>query len=169
MNCDDAIGDGYRLVVNRRQLAALFRVTETTVRAWMQETPALPSMASGRHGVENQHDVSEALIWWTARAERKALAGSAKDRYYLIKAKREELAFRRDEGELCIAADVTRELSKAVVATRARLLQIPETVAGAMDTVTGYEARRDVLREEIERALVELSTYPTQRNDPDHG
>lgn len=155
---------GYQgLVMSQGEFAAALDVSRETVNEW--QNAGMPFTARSEIGGSVGIDLAAATTWlicyWLAKA---AGGETAKDRLSRVQADRIEIDIAERRGRLVDMEELKAKLGNAIVATRALLLQLPDRVAGAMETLSGYEARRDVLREEIELALRNLADYDPSRD-----
>ena len=75
----------------------------------------------------------------------------------------------RTEGQYLFAEDVQRELDGALIRLRTNLEAIPEVVADSMMTSRSREEAKQVLIEELERHMREVSNWQIELEAGEHG
>lgn len=138
------------ITLNKRELAAAFKVSEPTIDKWLAE--GCPVVRGGQHGVAYQFDPKAVLAWrqdLEAQAEKEAQAkqemlrgleldltgGSvaddeiqrlpARERGLALEAERKALLLAKEKGELVDRAEVVRDYQAVFGLLRQRLLSMP--------------------------------------------
>jgi terminase small subunit / prophage DNA-packing protein len=155
-------------LVSQDELAEICGVSRQAVLDW--QAAGLPHRPRSAIGEANQYDTAEVITWLVRHEIAKASGGeTAKDRLARVQADRIEIDIAERRSQLIDAKEAEDKLCAAVIATRVQLLQLPERLAGAMDHTASFEARRDILRDEIIAALVNLTHYDPRRQDDSDG
>ena len=145
-------------IVNKRQLADFLGFSEPSLTAWQGEDPPMPVLRHGVSGSENEYSSADVVTWLVERTRRKACTTTPRDRLYLADAELREIELAHKRGELVPAADVEGHWAGLVLGARKALLALPGPLAQRLETSPGVDSKRQVLREEIDRALADLAT-----------
>jgi phage terminase Nu1 subunit (DNA packaging protein) len=159
------MADTQKLIVNQKQAAYMLNTSARTLREW-DKLPDPPPRVQGKRGTANEYDAGELVAWYldfkistmigdvegtplNLEQQRARLASAQADR--------QELAFRREKGELIPAALVTATWQRIAAFVRARMLAIPSRCAPQMIGINSAHKADQILKEEIYDALTELS------------
>lgn len=112
------------IVKKQKDIADFFDVALRTIKYWKQEgMPMLP---------DGQYDLRAVFRWWRKREEE--IRNNEKqsiwdERYREMKARKEELTYKKLSGELIPAAEVEKGRIQRVIAWKRAMQQLPRTIA----------------------------------------
>jgi phage terminase Nu1 subunit (DNA packaging protein) len=158
---DGNFSDGGRgRKVCARELATLLAIDPVTVWRWQAE--GVPFERRSATGAEHSFWTAEVLRWLVARELKAAAPETAKDRLARVQADQIELDIAERGDRLINPYEAERKVACLIAATRTELLQLPERLAAALAGPMSFEERRDLMRAEITRALIEVSRLPAR-------
>ena len=136
-------------------LAALFGVTDRTVRNWDFE--GLPGNGEGRG---RYYVWPEVLAWYLARNSGSGTGEdpTARERKDMAEAELAELKLGQLRGTLLQVEDVRATWSEVLGRVRAKLLSIPPKAAVRLGDGLTAAQRQEVIQQEVDEALAELSS-----------
>lgn len=142
-------------LLKQTDLMALFGVTDRTIQLW--HAKGLPRTGEGRGCT---YAWAQVLPWYVAY-----ISGSGKDdrgvsdRDRLVRAQANlaEMELAERAGLLVRTEDVRASAEEVLSRVRAKLLAIPNRVAGRMTGEETREQRQELLRDEVHQALAELA------------
>lgn len=146
------------MIVNKRQLAATFGVSEETITQWQNKGMPIVSQRKGTQG--NEYETADCIRWF---ANRDAGGDGALDlnqeRARLAKAQADKTTLEAAElkGEMVRYEEISAHWTNRAAACRSRLLTIPSKIAPRVRAaVNDFEAAA-TLEVEICEALEEIS------------
>lgn len=143
-------------IVNQTQLAEILGTSDVTIWQWQKE--GLPIKTRNLRGLSNEYDTAEVIAWLVIRAEKKASGGETPEqRLKRVQADKVEMEIAQMRRELVPAADIEARWAALVMAARNKLLSMPGQLSELLEIAQGPAAKRDVLVEEIDKVLQELS------------
>lgn len=143
-------------IVNQTQLAEFLGTSDVTLWQWQKE--GLPIKTRNLRGLSNEYDTADVVKWLVARAEKKASGGETQEqRLKRVQADKIEMEIAQLRQELVPAADIEARWAAMIMAARNRLLSMPGQLAELLEIAQGASAKRDVLIEEFDKVLQELS------------
>lgn len=107
------------MIVNKKQLADIFGLSERTFTEYQRDT-SFPFKAAGR-GHDNEYDTTAVHTWLLERATTKGRETS-REKLDRVRAGREELAYASELKELIPAEETFDLIEEAIVASRNVLL-----------------------------------------------
>ena len=167
--------------MNQTEMAHLVGVSPMTVSNWVRE--GMPCRHPGGRGRASDIDLATALEWLAKRGIRPNVArdhalviptdqasdddgsdGDGGADYKASRAKREhyaaareEMRYRQEAGELMAAAEVEAEVAAACTTIRTALESLPDSIAPRLAAASDENYCRNLLADEIERLLAQLS------------
>ena len=141
-------------LVNKRQLAEIVGVSETTLTTWQSE--GLPIVTHGARGEDNAYDTAAAITWRIERAVRQLLPESQRDRLTRLQADLMDLQLAEKNKQLVPVDQVEPIWTSRVLAAAAWLQSQPSRLAGILEATPGIEAKRTALRTEFTNFLSTL-------------
>lgn len=142
------------MLVNQRQLSEVLGVSQVTLTEWQRQ--GLPMNAREANGLENEYDTAKVIAWMIQRDLARAQSHSARERLDRIRAEREELALRKDIGELVSVEHLEPMLDRYVMEVAGNVDGLAEKYALLLQQVTDVEGQHQLLRslaKEIRDAL----------------
>ncbi|HEV7434345.1 MAG TPA: terminase small subunit [Pseudorhizobium sp.] len=152
--------------VSQTDLADIFGVTDTTIRAW--ERDGMPVIAKGSRGLPDAYDTAACIEWRLAQVLARVPAeqpgdvvseDEARRRKIYAEAQLAELKLDVERGELVEISAVGEEVDAVFSQVRARLLAIPGALALALTNEPDPTVIRDRVFGEVAAALTELSSH----------
>lgn len=151
------------LIVSTSTLANILDVTDRRVRQLVDDR-VLTKIKNGSY--ELIPNLKKYLLYIKTKTDNK-IDGSISEKDYLEEKTRHERAKRKMsemelalmEGKLHDAADVEREMTKMLMAFRAKILAIPSKLTPILIAQTDFSTIENILQTEIYNALTELSEY----------
>lgn len=135
--------------VNQGQLSEIVGVSTVTLTEWQKETPPLPMKARDKNGLANDYDTVDVIRWMVLREMKRADIESPQDRLARIKADREELGLKRDQGILIDAAELAPLMDRYVSDVSNTLAGLPESYSPLLEQVGTPEGRFQLLRQMV--------------------
>jgi phage terminase Nu1 subunit (DNA packaging protein) len=142
-------------IVNRRELAEVLNVNETTVLNWRKQ--GMPAEMAGDKGVENRYHLSACVAWLLSREFERITKVTAKDRLDQARAQLAEVQLAR-ELKILVPKDLYEEATaKDILACRNELLNLPVKLVQKLNALYGVEIDEEVILEDVEEALRNLA------------
>jgi phage terminase Nu1 subunit (DNA packaging protein) len=147
-------------IVDRAELAEIFRVTEKTVHVWIQE--GMPVVSSGRPGGGKERDKTKidlqaAFTWWMHKNRARLDWIRSQTRLAAERANRLALENAERRRQLCSFDLWNAVVAKEIARTRRILLAIPKREAAAIATLSDPSAIHAHLTRVIHAALRRLA------------
>jgi phage terminase Nu1 subunit (DNA packaging protein) len=142
------------MLVNQRQLSDFLGVSTVTLTEWQRA--GMPMTEREKNGLENEYDSAKVVAWMIQRELAKATAQSGRERLDRLRAEREELALRKDLGELVSVELIEPMLDRYVDEVAGVVDGCAEKYALLLQQVIDPEGQHQLLRElakEIRDAL----------------
>ena len=135
--------------VNQGQLSEIVGVSAVTLTEWQKESPPLPMRARKTNGLANEYDTVEVIRWMVQREMNRAKIETPQDRLARVKADREELGLKRDQGILIDAAELAPLMDRYVSDVSNTLAGLPESYSPLLEQVGTPEGRFQLLRQMV--------------------
>lgn len=140
--------------VNQRQLSDVLGVSTVTLTEWQRG--GMPMVEREKNGLENEYETGQVIAWMVRREVAKVSSASARERLDSMRAQREELALRKDLGELVSVELLEPMLDRYVVEVAGIVDGLAEKFALLLQQVQDVEGQHQLLRglaKEIRDAL----------------
>jgi phage terminase Nu1 subunit (DNA packaging protein) len=145
-------------LVHQIELAEIMGVSDVTIWQWQKD--GLPIKVRNLRGQSNEYDTADVIEWKIARVLAKVGGAETQDqRLKRVQADKIEIEIAEKRLELVPAVEIEARWAALVIAARRRLLEIPDGLAQLLEVTPGLDAKRDLLREAVDRALSELATH----------
>lgn len=157
-------------LVNKRELSEVFEISERSFTDWQKE--GMPIHQAGEtRGQEHQYDTAAVHRWIAQRELAKAQVRSPRDQLDAVKTKREELALRKDLGELVERTEIRPLLERFVGDNVAIIEGMPDKYAPLLHQVPDLEGKHQLLKEMAREIRTGLGDYefcadPAAGGDP---
>jgi phage terminase Nu1 subunit (DNA packaging protein) len=138
-------------LVNKRELAELFDVSERSFTEWQKEGMPI-HFAGEQRGQEHQYDVALVHRWIVQRELAKAQVRSPRDQLDAVKTQRELLALARDRSELVAKKELRPLLERYVGDVLAIIESIPDKYSPLLQQVPDAEGKHQLLKEACARS-----------------
>lgn len=142
------------MIVNKKQLADIFGISERTFTEY-QRDPSFPYRAAGR-GHDNEYDTAEVHGWLLERATTKGRE-TTRERLERIRADREELAYAAELKELIPAEETINLITEAIVASRNVMLHGNTGLKKRIDREYKIDLDIEMLNDHSREVLANLS------------
>lgn len=152
-------------IVNQRELAEILGLTAKSLSLWQRD--GLPVKLETENGLANQYDTAEVIAWYVAREVAKAKGESEKDRLSRLQGDKLELELAEMRSKLIPAELIEPAWTGQVVACRQTLLAISGRLSQLVAPMNDPDSIRILIDDEIEDALLKLSTNDEPRVDGD--
>jgi phage terminase Nu1 subunit (DNA packaging protein) len=142
------------MLVNQRQLSDILGVSTVTLTEWQRA--GMPMTEREKNGLENEYETERVVAWMIQRELAKATSQSGRERLDRLRAEREELALRKDLGELVSVELIEPMLDRYVDEVAGVVDGCAEKYALLLQQVIDPEGQHQLLRElakEIRDAL----------------
>jgi len=145
-------------LVNGKQLAGIFSVTQRTIQNWVRDK-ALPRVKIDRYDLA-------AVVSWRENLIRQEYAGGSSDGDRLLKAQADEreaiarrkvMEARRQEGELLERAEVESERLRRIMAVKSSLHLLGLTLGRRLAGVETEHEIEKIAEEEVEQCLLRFA------------
>lgn len=162
-----------QIIVNREEIALMFRCHRSTVDAWVATgMPEISQRGKGNQRKQREFDLAAIIAWHLDRAsggqqEHAGKLEAAKARKMEAQADREELLVKRMTGELVPAAEVEEIWSRYVRGVRSKLLAMSDSIAGRLAKSKKAKEAAGILRAELEDRLNDLARFRAADVDED--
>lgn len=154
--------------VTKAQLAEIVGRDERTLSRWQNEGMPVLEIGLGR-GNENWYDTEQVIEWLMRVASLNGQKESVRDRLDRIKGDREELALAKDLGEVVVLSEFLSRFESMINTAKAELLNTyTQNLANDLSARYGIDVEIQLIREPLERTLLELSNYDPD-DDPSDG
>ena len=154
------------MIVNKGTLADILGVNEHTLTEWQRAGMPVLRRDGGRAG--NQYDTVAVRAWDLARVQAESGAESNRDRLARLQGDSLELELQEKRRSLVPASEVEPAWEGMVVAFRQVMLSLPGRVVPMLAQCEHEDAMREVLRTEIEAALIKLSSGDDEPSTEGH-
>jgi phage terminase Nu1 subunit (DNA packaging protein) len=144
-------------IVNKAALSEIIGVSERTLTDWQRD--GLPVVYSGERGESNQYDTEQVIAWMIAREIAKIQAESQKDRLARLQGDKVELEIAEKRGQLIPVEQIEPAWTAMVASARSFLRSQPDRLAHLLEVTDGVDAKRDLIAEAFDDALLKLSEY----------
>lgn len=145
-------------LVNKRELAELFDVSERSFTEWQKE--GMPIHQAGeQRGQENQYDAAVVHRWIVQRELAKAQVRSPRDEYDAVRTDRERLALARDRGELVPKRELRPLLERYVGDVVAIIEGVPDKYTPLLQQTPDAEGKHQLLKEAAREIREGLGAY----------
>lgn len=138
---------GAGLIVNKRELSEILDVSEQTLTTWQDE--GMPIAERGSAGIPGRYDTAEVLRWAVTRELGKRNATTSFDRLNDIRAQREMINLRREEGEVVMREDIRPAFRRYVNDVMAVMVGIPDKYAQVLELTASADGKRQVLQDMV--------------------
>ena len=155
--------------ISQSEAGYLLGVSTRTIREWARLPDNPLPHTKGRRGVPATYDPRALLVWWHERELAKLIDGDNGDtplRLDVERAKlarvqtlRQQLALKREQGDLASIADVGDTWLQIAGAVRSHLLALPAKIAPAVAAESNIQTIRTKIEQEVLETLDELSKY----------
>lgn len=146
------------LSVNKRELSEILGISERSLTEWQRE--GMPIVALGEErGLENTYDTEAVIRWWIDRDVARRAGGSAFERLNDIRARREMLNLRREEGEIVLKDEIRPTFRRYVDDVLAVLVGIPDKYAQVLELTASVDGKHQVLQELIAEIRDVMGNY----------
>lgn len=153
------------MLVNQRQLSEFLGVSQVTLTEWQRH--GLPMIAREMNGLENEYDTAKVVAWIVQRELARSQSSSARERLDRIRAEREELALRKDIGELVSVEHLEPMLDRYVTEVAGIVDGLAEKYALLLQQVTDVEGQHQLLRSLAKEIRDALGNYDFAAADAD--
>ena len=161
-------------LVNKRELAEIVGKSQQTVTTWQKN--GLPMESDGTKGRDNIYDTGQVIDWLIAREiNARIKERGSEDEFYDFEKERARLTFHnankasleeRVLNRSLIEASTVKEVwADLITAFRAKILGIPTKSAHKFLSVTELNESQEILKEDLQEALAELSEYSIEQYD----
>lgn len=147
------------MLVNQGQLSEIVGVSTVTLTEWQKENPPLPMRAREINGLANEYDTVDVIKWMLLREMARARVETPQDRLARIKADREELGLKRDQGTLIDATELQPLMDLYFADVSNTLDGMPERFAPLMEQVGTTDGRFQLLRTMVTDIRKVLGSY----------
>ncbi len=145
-------------LVNKRELAAIFGVTERTFTEWQKE--GMPIHQAGeKRGQEHKYDTEVVHQWIVQRELARAQVRSPREQLDLVRTRREELLLRKDLGELVERTEIRPLLDRFVQDNVALLEGMPDKYAALLHQTADLEGKHQLLKQMVRDIRAGLGDY----------
>ena len=144
--------------VNKRELSETIGVSERTLTEWQKDGMPVVEFGESR-GEPNTYDTEAVIRWWIEREVSRRADKSTFDRLNEIKAKREELGYRRDLGEIVMREEIRPAFRRYAHDTLATLISLPDKYAQMLELTAGIDGKHQVLQDMIGEIRDVLGNY----------
>lgn len=144
-------------VVNKRQLAEIFDVSQRTLTDWQQK--GMPIRVLGDRGTENQYDTAAVIEWHLQRRLAGEKQESSRERLERLQADRIEMELAREAGAVVDRDDVEPLFAGAVVAARSTLLSMRNRLKAAIDSCYSIDMDPALIDRHVDEALARLADH----------
>lgn len=145
-------------LVNKRELADLFEISERTFTEWQKE--GMPIYQAGeQRGQEHQYDVALVHRWIVQRELAKAQVRSPRDALDEVKTERERLALAKDRGELVPKKELRPLLDRYVGDVVAVIEGVPDKYTPLLQQTPDAEGKHQLLKEAVREIREGLGGY----------
>lgn len=148
--------------MNKSQLACLLNKSLFTIDAWIRK--GMPFVKKGSQTKEWEFDVSDVCKWREDHAIATALGNiedlgieELKKKKLAVEVNILEIDLQERKGEIVALKDVEQSLSHAYITIKQRLRTIPDRIVADLASQTDEHVCRELLVNEIDDALLELS------------
>jgi phage terminase Nu1 subunit (DNA packaging protein) len=146
------------VIVNKRQLASVFGVSEETITQWMKAGMPVRTQRKGTRG--NEYETADCIRWYVARdsgGDRALDLTQERARLAKAQADKTELEAAELRGDLARYEDISSHWTRQSTACKSRLLVIPSKVAPRVRAAATDMDAASIIQSEICEALEELS------------
>jgi phage terminase Nu1 subunit (DNA packaging protein) len=143
------------MTVNKRQLAEILGVSETTLGEWQRA--GLPYRRAKVKGKRNAYDTKEVIDWLIARERPSTAAESSRDRLARLQADQIEIDLAARRGQTVPVSQIEPEWTELVIGARTSLLNVPARVAPLIASMDDPDSIRELLEEQIGDGLARLA------------
>jgi phage terminase Nu1 subunit (DNA packaging protein) len=146
------------LSVNKRELSEILGISERSLTEWQKD--GMPVVALGEtRGEENTYDTEAVIRWWIDRDVARRAGGSAFERLNDIRARREMLNLRREEGEIVLKNEIRPAFRTYVDDVLAVLIGIPDKYAQILDLTASIDGKHQVLQDIVSEIRDVMGNY----------
>lgn len=148
------------MIVNKRQLADAFGVTEESITQWQKATPPLPIKTQRKGSLGNEYEMAACIRWYVNReAGGDGALDLNQERARLAKAQADKTSLEAAElmGEMVRYEEISAHWTSRAAACRALLLTIPTKAAPRVRAAANDFEAAAMLEAEICEALEEIS------------
>lgn len=155
-------------IVNRTTLSIILGKNFTTIDNWIRQ--GMPYIEKGSKGVDWLFDTTQVIAWRESklREENTSLErieiDEAKRRKLVAEASLLELELKTKQRQVILLQEVEEGITHAYLTIKQRLRTIPERIISELINETDETAAREILLNEIDDALLELSQLDYSNN-----
>ena len=156
------------MIVNKKELAGVFRVTERTLTDWHNK--GMPIKVSAGRGKSNEYDVADVIAWRLEFVASGQSQESQKERKDRLEGDRLAIQLAKEAGLLIAREDVEPLWESAVVAARSELLASAKKLKTKLDKVYELDVDIKLILEHVDATLTRLAeTTPDGEDDDAEG
>lgn len=144
--------------VNKHDLSEILGISERSLTEWQKD--GMPVVEYGEvRGEANTYDTEAVIRWWLEREVSRRSDKSAFDKLNEVRAKREELGYRRELGEIVDVKDIRPAFRRYVSDVMAVLVGMPDKYAQVIELTAGINGKHQVLQDMIGELRDQLGNY----------